>query len=240
MLISKIFADSGFNCRGPILLHQVSDLAESIKTSGQLQPVVVVAHAGPKPFKLIAGFRRFTAISQVLKWKEIEAKIVIATDDEAAFINLQENLQRSNLDPLMEARALDKVCPERLYSCRAAAAKVSRTTAWILCRRKLLTLPEDIQLMVAAGRIPLNRISAIANADDQASAVKSLLARGSVRQPSKDIRKRTLKEVRQLIIKLHENGLSGIATRSLAWVCGQITSQDIDADIEQCVREGKS
>lgn len=240
MLISDIHVDSSFNCRAAILAHDVSDLAESIKESGQLQPVVVTPFKGNKPFKLIAGFRRFSAISQVLKRTEIDATVIKCTDDEARHINLTENLERKSLNCLEEAIGLEAAFPESLFSCRAAALKVKRTTAFVLSRRKLLTLDHETQLLFASGRIPISRVSNIANAPDRASAVKSFLKRSHVRQPCEQIRKRTVKEMNQMIIRLHESLLSGLATRCLAWAAGHVATDDLISDIDQCVKEGKS
>jgi len=79
---------------------QLTELAESIRAEGLLQPVVV-RHAGDK-FQLIAGERRWRAFQQ-LKIKTIPARILEASDASSATLTLIENLQREGLNPIDEA-----------------------------------------------------------------------------------------------------------------------------------------
>ncbi len=86
------------NCRGRITSQDVDFLARDISINGLLQPIVIRPIVeGNFKYRVVAGFSRFMAL-RVLRWKEIPAVIRECTDEEAAFINLSENLIRKDLN----------------------------------------------------------------------------------------------------------------------------------------------
>src|SRR5436309_904005 len=89
-----------YQARREIPTEQLSELAESIRSEGLLQPIVVRKH-GDK-FQLIAGERRWRAF-QLLKIKSIPARVVEASNASSAALGLIENLQREGLNPVEEA-----------------------------------------------------------------------------------------------------------------------------------------
>jgi ParB family chromosome partitioning protein len=91
---------SPYQARREIAPEQLAELAESIRSEGLLQPIVVRRHG--EKFQLIAGERRWRAFQQ-LKIKSIPARVVEASDASAASIGLIENLQREGLNPIEEA-----------------------------------------------------------------------------------------------------------------------------------------
>src|SRR5665213_1551376 len=91
---------SPYQARRDFLPDELAELAESIRSEGLLQPIVV-RKQGDK-FQLVAGERRWRAF-QLLKIKAIPARIVEASDASAAAIGLIENLQRADLNPIEEA-----------------------------------------------------------------------------------------------------------------------------------------
>lgn len=156
--MSIILFDEEFNCRGPIAPIDVTDLANSIKERGLIQPVVVCPltghrlNANPgKQFLLIAGYRRFTAfkVNSETKIPAIIRKDMI-DETEARFFNLSENLQRKDLNLLQEARALAKL--ERLgVSEMEASKKLNVGRGWVQVRYMVLRLPDEVQEEIAAG-----------------------------------------------------------------------------------------
>jgi len=91
---------SPYQARREVTPEQLSELAESIRSEGLLQPIVV-RKQGDK-FQLIAGERRWRAF-QLLKIKAIPARIVEASNASSAALGLIENLQREGLNPIEEA-----------------------------------------------------------------------------------------------------------------------------------------
>ena len=80
--------------------ESLSELAESIRSEGLLQPVVV--RRQKDKFELIAGERRWRAC-QKLKLKLIPARVIEASESSSAVLSLIENLQREDLNPIEEA-----------------------------------------------------------------------------------------------------------------------------------------
>jgi len=153
-----ILFDEDFNCRGHIAPMDVTDLANSIKEQGLIQPVVVVPLTGPraiehpdKKYLLVAGYRRFTAF-RINESTAIPAVIRedMADETTARFFNLSENLQRKDLNILQEAKALAKL--EALGVTETVAArKLNMGRGWVQVRYMVLRLPEEVQAEIAAG-----------------------------------------------------------------------------------------
>ncbi|MSU68481.1 MAG: ParB/RepB/Spo0J family partition protein, partial [Opitutaceae bacterium] len=91
---------SPYQARRDIPAEQLGELAESIRSEGLLQPIVVRKHG--EKFQLIAGERRWRAFQQ-LKIKTIPARIVQASNASSAALGLIENLQREGLNAIEEA-----------------------------------------------------------------------------------------------------------------------------------------
>src|SRR6201999_851131 len=92
----------------------LQELADSIKAQGVIQPIVVrpIEGAGPSQhYEIIAGERRWRA-AQIAGLTEIPAVIRRIPDEAAIAVALIENIQRENLNPLEEARALDRLITE--------------------------------------------------------------------------------------------------------------------------------
>lgn len=106
--ISEIYIDPKFNTRDPSQEAEIGKLSESLSKDGQLTPVLVHPYKGKGNFKyeLTIGFRR-TAAATMLKWTEIEAKILDAapSEQERKILNLVENMQRKDLAPFEFAEA---------------------------------------------------------------------------------------------------------------------------------------
>jgi ParB family chromosome partitioning protein len=91
---------SPYQARREIAAEQLAELAESIRSEGLLQPIVVRRQG--ERYQLVAGERRWRAF-QLLNIRSIPARIVEASDASAASIGLIENLQREGLNPIEEA-----------------------------------------------------------------------------------------------------------------------------------------
>ena len=89
----------------------LGELAESIRTNGILQPILVRRSAEPDRYIIIAGERRFRA-SQIAGLREVPVVVREATEAQAYELALVENIQREDLNPVEEAMALAKLSSE--------------------------------------------------------------------------------------------------------------------------------
>jgi ParB family chromosome partitioning protein len=130
----------------------LAELAASIKAQGVVQPIVVRALGAPdvgesQRYEIIAGERRWRA-AQMAGLTEIPAVIRHIPDDAAIAIALIENIQRENLNPLEEARALTRLITEFGLTHQEAADAVGRSRAGVSNMLRLLELaPEVCELL---------------------------------------------------------------------------------------------
>ena len=126
----------------------LSDLAESIRENGLLQPILVREY-GEGRYQIIAGERRFRA-SRIAGLSEIPAIIMDRDDKNAAQISLIENIQREDLNPLEEAMAYRSLREEYGMTQEELSYKVGKSRSAIANSLRLLELPEEILVMVAS------------------------------------------------------------------------------------------
>lgn len=156
----------------------LQELAESIRTQGVLQPVVVRRRGDdPNKYELIAGERRWRA-AQLAKVHEIPAILRDLTDAEALQIGLVENLQRSDLNPVEEAEAYRRLVDEFGHTQEDVAEAVGKSRSHIANLLRVLELPDAVRAMIADGRISLGHAKLIAGQADPAALAQAIVARG--------------------------------------------------------------
>ncbi len=246
--VSDIFYDDAFNCRGSFTSQSVDDLAESIRLHDLQFPIVVqpFEQEDGYSYRLLAGHRRFRAVTWFLKWTHIPATVRYDfSEHQARILNLTENLERKALNMLEEATALNNLYPEGV-SLRAASREINKPTRWVHARRKLLLLPPMIQQMAAAGIIAasnIETISGLETEDDQIQCAKEIARSKSTRGFKKrlDVQpkfqrkfqyRQTKQQISNMISHLFEVQCNGLGTRLLAWVARQVTDAEIEKDIQ--------
>lgn len=128
----------------------LDDLADSIRTYGLLQPLVV--RPLEKGYQLVAGERRWRA-SRIAGLIEVPVIIKELTDAETAEIALVENLQREDLNPIEEAAGYKSLMDDFNLTQDEVAAKVGRSRSAVANAVRLLALPQNILDMVKNGKI---------------------------------------------------------------------------------------
>lgn len=139
---------------------QMKELTESVKAIGILQPIIVRIigrdKKEPKDFntvyELVSGFRRFVAAGEA-GLKAIPCVIKELTDDEAAEINVIENLQREDVNAMDEAAGIAALMKTGKNDARAVASKLGKSESYITGRMKLLKLPGEVQKAISSGEI---------------------------------------------------------------------------------------
>lgn len=144
--IEKIITQG--NVRQGFNKDAIRGLAQSISNVGLLQPVIVRENSD-QTFTLLVGHRRFEAA----RLAEVKAIRAIIFDDSESRLMLQliENLQRENLNPIEEALAYKKILEEEGLTQEELAAKLGRPQPNIANTLRLLKLPPDVQTMLING-----------------------------------------------------------------------------------------
>ena len=140
---------TGGNDRTVFKQADIETLAASIKEHGLVQPITVNSD-----YQLIAGERRFRA-AQFLVWKTIDGFIVDLTQEEAAAIMLAENTARADLDPIDESRAYQIRIDRYGWTITDCARKSGRSEIYVQFRLKLLTLREDLHILIRSNNFQI-------------------------------------------------------------------------------------
>ena len=146
----------------------LAELADSIKAQGVVQPIVVRAlepAAGGAPgaqqrYEIIAGERRWRA-AQMAGLTEIPAVIRRIPDSAAIAVALIENIQRENLNPLEEARALTRLISEFGLTHQEAAEAVGRSRAGVSNLLRLLELPPEVSELLEKRALEMGHARAL-------------------------------------------------------------------------------
>jgi ParB family chromosome partitioning protein len=142
----------------------VEELAESIRSEGLLQPVVVRKKTDQE-FELIAGERRLRAFRH-LGLKEIPARVIDASDASSAVLSLVENLQRENLNPIEEARGYASLLRDFGLTQEAVAERLGKGRSAVTNALRLLTLDEESQAFLARGLLTVGHAKVLLGAED--------------------------------------------------------------------------
>ena len=161
-------------------MHQESlqDLADSISAQGVVQPIVVRAIAAGR-YEIIAGERRWRA-SQLAGLHEIPAMVREVDDRAAIAIALIENIQREDLNPLEESRALDRLIKEFELTHEQAAEAVGRLRAAVSNLLRLLDLEDSVKELVEQGELEMGHARALLalSGKKQLEAARQVINRG--------------------------------------------------------------
>ena len=163
---------SPYQVRREIPAEQLNELAESIRSEGLLQPIVV-RKQGDR-FQLIAGERRWRAFQQ-LEIRTIPARIVEASNASAAALGLIENLQREGLNPIEEAHGYASLIRDFDLTQETAAERVGKGRATVANSLRLLSLDADLQGFIAKNLLSVGHAKVLLGIDD--TAQRALLAR---------------------------------------------------------------
>ncbi len=171
--------------------EELRELVESIKRHGILQPVLVRRKSEDR-YELIAGERRFRAAA-LAQLPAVPAVIRKSSDEESTILSLIENIQRSNLNPVEEAKAYRQLIDELGVTQEAVAERVGRDRASVANICRMLSLPTEVQGMVASGQLTLGHAKVILgkkNAEDQLTLAKRIVRdQLSVRQVEQLVKK---------------------------------------------------
>jgi ParB family chromosome partitioning protein len=138
---------------------RLTELAESIKAQGVIQPIVV-REIGRNQFEIIAGERRWRAAQQA-GLDEVPVVLRDVDDRSVIAMALIENIQREDLNPLEEAVALSRLIDEFSLTHQHAAEAVGRSRAAVSNLLRLLELPDEIRGMLEARQLEMGHARAL-------------------------------------------------------------------------------
>jgi ParB family chromosome partitioning protein len=148
---------------------EIADLADSIRTHGILQPLVV-RRSGDR-FELIAGERRLRA-AQAADWRQVPVQIRDVDDRQLAELAIVENVQRKDLNAIEKAESFQRYIDQ--YQCTqeelASRIQIDRSTVANLIR--LLELPSEVKLMVQDGGISQGHARALLPLGDEQEQIE--------------------------------------------------------------------
>ncbi len=179
--------------------ESIEALAESIRTKGILQPLVVRPdNLNPGSYEIVAGERRWRA-AQIAEIHELPIVVHKLSDREALEVGLVENIQRADLTPMEEAAGYRRLISEFGHSHAEMAKIVGKSRSHVANTLRLLGLPDAVKAMVDDGRLSAGHARALlaAHQDHQAELAEQVVARGlNVRQTEALLRKPAATAVR--------------------------------------------
>lgn len=189
----------------------LADLADSIKREGLLQPIIV--RKDKKGYQIVAGERRWQA-SKLAQLERIPVKVVKMDDEQTLRVALIENLQRTDLNAIEEARGYKELMKVGKLNQSELAEAVSKSRSAIANTLRLLDLPEEVQQLVFEGKLSAGHARAVLSISDdekrisfaerivkdnlsvrEAERLASLIASGNEERPRRPVTPRSFKMV---------------------------------------------
>ena len=170
---------------------ELYSLSQSIKNNGIFQPIVVVSDKEEKgKYKIVAGERRWRA-AQLANIHEVP--IILRDDlssDKIVEISLLENLERSDLNPIEEAKGYEDLVNKYNYTQEKIAKIFSKSRPYITNFLRLLSLTDEIKSFIIDGKISVGHARAIVNSDNSLELARNIIKKGlSVREVEKILKK---------------------------------------------------
>jgi len=163
--------------------EKMEELAQSIKTYGLLQPVVLRKEGAR--YQIVAGERRYQAC-RMLRMKQIPAIIREVNESGMAALGLIENLQRENLSPIEEAEGYRRLIEEFQLTQEVLAQRLGKSQSTIANKIRILRLPAEIKALVNEGELTERHARSLLRLDKEEDqlqlAEKAVSSRWSVKE----------------------------------------------------------
>ena len=170
---------------------KLEELAQSIRSNGIIQPLLVRPH-GMGRYQIIAGERRWRA-AQLAGLRSVPVVIRQVSDDRMLELALVENIQRQELNAIEEAHAYKRLIETFNLTQEVVAQRVGRDRTFITNYLRLLRLPDDVQRFVEEEKLSMGHARALVAVDDpeiQRRMARNIIDRGlSVRETERAIKR---------------------------------------------------
>jgi ParB family transcriptional regulator, chromosome partitioning protein len=168
--------------------ERLSELADSIRSNGIIQPLIVRRHGDR--YQLIAGERRWRA-ARLAGLDRVPIIVHSLVDNRTLEISLIENIQREDLNPIEIAHAFDRLAREHHLSHEEIARRTGKDRTTVTNTIRLLRLPETVQVLLAERRLSMGHARALLglqSIEQQQSLAEKIAAQGlSVRQVERTV-----------------------------------------------------
>ena len=177
---------------------RLDELAESLRTRGVLQPILVrplpdsarTRSTGKAEYQIVAGERRYQA-ALIADLAEVPVIVRELSDRDVLEIGVIENVQRANLNPVEEARAYARLNTEFGRRHEDIATAIGKSRAYVSNAVRLLKLPEDAQDYLLDGKLTAGHARAILASDTPKALTDAIISKGlSVREAENFNRRR--------------------------------------------------
>ncbi len=201
---------------------ELEELAESIKSNGIIQPIILRKIGSQDKYEIIAGERRFRA-SQIAGLNEISAIVKKINNHEALELALIENIQREDLSPVDEAEGYRRLINEFSYSQEQISKKVGKSRSHIANLLRLLSLPKSVHQLINNNKISMGHARAIINSQNPERLAQQIVNESlNVREIEDRVRDEKVEDIKFAQDYLEDDGTSEIKEPS-------IRSQDLIA-----------
>ena len=174
----------------------LSDLAESIRVHGILQPLTV-RRLSSGYYQIIAGERRWRA-ARLAGLTEVPVLIIEADDRKVMELGLIENLQREDLNPIEEAAGFKALMEEYGLTQEEAAARVGKSRPAVANTMRLLALPQEVQWLLEQGTLSAGHgraLLALPTPELQTALAQKIVQSGLSVRETEQLVKRAVREV---------------------------------------------
>ncbi len=193
--------------RGIISPESVSELVESIREHGILEPLIIAKT--PAGYQIIAGERRWRA-ARILKLSYVPAIVKETTPQQMLEMAIVENVQRRDLNPIERAKAFLRLKDEFNLNHEQIAKKVSKSIPYVINVLKLLILPDAIKDGLLSGLITEGHARALGGIADTRLMIEAykivLKEKASVRR-AEEIARRMRKKIEEGTVPITKENL---------------------------------
>jgi len=193
--------------RGIISPESITELAQSIKEHGILEPLVVAKT--PAGYQIIAGERRWRA-ARSLKLEYVPAIVKVTNPQQMLEMAIVENVQRKDLNPIERAKAFSRLKEEFHLDNKQIAIKVSKSLPYVINVLKLLELPDALKDGLLANLITEGHARALSGISDTRLMIEAykivLKEKASVRR-AEEIARRMKKKIDEGIVPITKENI---------------------------------
>ena len=191
--------------------EKLKELSESIKKHGIIQPLIVRKKG--LNYELVAGERRLRA-AKLAKLQTVPVLVRDYDEKQMRELSLVENIQRHDLNPLEEAKAIQELMKQCSYTQAQAAERLGRSRAAVANLLRMLNLPEELQAMIADEKVTAGQmrpLSALTDREQQLKIGRALAENGwsarTVEEVVKTIKEgKNLQVLNERVVILDKNG----------------------------------
>lgn len=166
------------NPRRSFAVDDLEDLTRSVREKGIVQPILVRPQPGQpvsdNRYEIIAGERRWRA-AQAAGLHEIPVLIQAVSDKEALELAIVENVQRSDLNPIEEARGYQQLLDGFDYTQQDLATVIGKSRSHVANTLRLLKLPDGVQKLLQDGDLTAGHAKILVAADDPAALASQIV-----------------------------------------------------------------